>query len=280
MSGKKLFAFSLILLLLTSASLTAFAHSGRTDSSGGHYDDGDYHYHHGYPAHDHYDMDGDGVRDCPYRFDDKTGSNSGTSKGGNDVTSTTDKEVADVPTWVYWIFALQFIIVLALFIIIRAKKQDIEDLKHSHEIEIEQIKQSCDKQLTERKATKEELQKLNSRVYDAKKEYEELCRKRIFEEIELEKAKKIRSRIKNAPLDISFTENGMPIYWKYNPKKPYGDYTVFANRKTGIYHADYFCAPYFAVEDHIFNVVEQMRPCKKCAEGFYGFTAVPEWFNR
>lgn len=32
-----------------------FAHSGRTDSSGGHYNHstGEYHYHHGYPAHQH-----------------------------------------------------------------------------------------------------------------------------------------------------------------------------------------------------------------------------------
>ncbi len=43
----------------------AFAHSGRTDSSGGHRDifAGEYHYHHGYSAHQH----SDGV--CPYEDD-------------------------------------------------------------------------------------------------------------------------------------------------------------------------------------------------------------------
>ncbi len=48
----------------------AFAHPGRTDSNGGHYvtATGEYHYHHGYPAHDHYDIDGDGVLDCPYTY--------------------------------------------------------------------------------------------------------------------------------------------------------------------------------------------------------------------
>lgn len=58
-------------LLLSPAS----AHSGGTDSKGGHYDHstGDYHYHHGHPAHDH---DG-GV--CPYDFDDQTGKKSGSS---------------------------------------------------------------------------------------------------------------------------------------------------------------------------------------------------------
>ena len=60
----------------------ALAHPGGTDSSGGHtdHDSGEYHYHHGYPAHDHYDMDGDGTVDCPYRFDNKTGSSSNETK--------------------------------------------------------------------------------------------------------------------------------------------------------------------------------------------------------
>ena len=53
---KKIFA------LFTLVSLLAFAHPGRTDANGGHYDrkNGTYHYHHGYPAHDH----PNGV--CPY----------------------------------------------------------------------------------------------------------------------------------------------------------------------------------------------------------------------
>ena len=60
----------------------ALAHPGGTDYSGGHtdHDSGEYHYHHGYPAHDHYDMDGDGTVDCPYKFDDKTGSSSNETK--------------------------------------------------------------------------------------------------------------------------------------------------------------------------------------------------------
>lgn len=53
---------TLLLLMVTSFSLTVAAHSGRTDSKGGHYDSstGDYHYHHGYPAHQH--INGK----CPY----------------------------------------------------------------------------------------------------------------------------------------------------------------------------------------------------------------------
>ena len=46
---KKLFTLFIL------ASLLAFSHPGRTDANGGHHDrkNGGYHYHHGYPAHDH-----------------------------------------------------------------------------------------------------------------------------------------------------------------------------------------------------------------------------------
>lgn len=52
-------------LLFAVLSVTCFAHSGRTDANGGHWDNsaGEYHYHHGHPAHDH----PGGV--CPYSAD-------------------------------------------------------------------------------------------------------------------------------------------------------------------------------------------------------------------
>ena len=68
----KKIVFSLLVLL---AVMTAVcAHSGRTDSAGGHmnHSSGEYHYHHGYDDHQHYDMNGDGVSDCPYKFKDST----------------------------------------------------------------------------------------------------------------------------------------------------------------------------------------------------------------
>ena len=56
---KRLACIGIIVLLVISLSLTSFAHSGRTDSSGGHKDNknasglGSYHYHHGYGPHLH-----------------------------------------------------------------------------------------------------------------------------------------------------------------------------------------------------------------------------------
>lgn len=79
----------LVLLLILSAAPSALAHPGRTDANGGHTDHstGEYHYHHGYPAHQHYDIDGDGKPDCPYDFKDNTRSSS--SSGSTGVTSRT-----------------------------------------------------------------------------------------------------------------------------------------------------------------------------------------------
>lgn len=67
----------LITILLLSLTVPAYAHPGRTDANGGHYNrsTGEYHYHHGHPEHQH----PNGV--CPYDFDDRTGYNSGTSSG-------------------------------------------------------------------------------------------------------------------------------------------------------------------------------------------------------
>jgi hypothetical protein len=57
--------------------ITISAHSGKTDANGGHYNTstGEYHYLHGYSAHQHDDIDGDGIVDCPFDFDDKTDHN-------------------------------------------------------------------------------------------------------------------------------------------------------------------------------------------------------------
>ena len=76
-------AVVLVFLLTVAVS----AHGGRTDSQGGHYDRsmGEYHFHHGYPAHQHEN----GV--CPYEFDDRTGEDSGGSgRGGTNTDTTTE----------------------------------------------------------------------------------------------------------------------------------------------------------------------------------------------
>ena len=81
----------LILFLIIPSS----AHKGKTDSYGGHWDysAGEYHYHHGYPAHQH--IDGT----CPYDFDDQTNSASGSfsnDTSGNNEVKKDRKKVRDM----------------------------------------------------------------------------------------------------------------------------------------------------------------------------------------
>ena len=86
MGGSKLIKIiagcTLCLFLLT---ICTYAHSGKTDYAGGHYNNstGEYHYHHGYSAHSHYDMDGDGDIDCPYEFNDKTNHNNSSNNSNS-----------------------------------------------------------------------------------------------------------------------------------------------------------------------------------------------------
>ena len=98
------------------------------------------------------------------------------------------------------------------------------------------------------------------------------------------KSEEIQDSTRNAqteevPNNITFAEDGMPIFWKKSDDKPYGDYTVFYNSKSGIYHVDRFCSLYSSKKEHRFNVIERGTPCKKCAKGFFDFTEVPLWFK-
>jgi hypothetical protein len=64
-----------------------YAHPGKTDSGGGHYNKstGEYHYHHGYPAHSVCGIN------CPYNNIDATNHNSSNSSGSNSSKSKNSK---------------------------------------------------------------------------------------------------------------------------------------------------------------------------------------------
>ena len=71
--------------------IVAFAHGGRTDSAGGHTDSdtGEYHYHHGYSAHQHPNGE------CPYDFDDRADRSS--SNYSSNKTYNSPKITNDLP---------------------------------------------------------------------------------------------------------------------------------------------------------------------------------------
>lgn len=87
---KKVFKISLILMsiviIILGSCVAVFAHPGKTDSNGGHFDrsTGEYHYHHGYPAHQHKNGT------CPYDFDNNEKSTE-SHNYGYDYESIRDK---------------------------------------------------------------------------------------------------------------------------------------------------------------------------------------------
>ena len=281
----------LILIIPQLLVLTVYAHPGRTDYKGGHTDHstGEYHYHHGYSAHSHEDLDGDGVLDCPYDFVDKTAHSSGSSnqsnsnyqksKTNNNFNSNTIKEESQVPQWVYWVFGGLSLTIICLLLSIKSKNTIMEEMKNAHKIELDSVKRSCAKQISDKNASIEELNSLRDNITAAKAEVDYLKKKIECKNAEIMRIRQLRCWAKNAPLDISFTKKGMPVYWKSNVYKPFGDYTVFVSAKGDLYHVDPICAGHTANKMHIFEVIEKLRPCKKCAKGFYTFSTVPDWYT-
>jgi len=138
---KKPFILCLLIFIAFSLPRSVLAHSGKTDSSGGHYDHGtgEYHYHHGYSAHDHWDMDDDGDIDCPYNFDDQTNHNSGltsngnssVSSGKNNASTTEQTEESIVPEFMYWIIGFLVVVIIVMYCIIRGKNETIASNERS-----------------------------------------------------------------------------------------------------------------------------------------------------
>ena len=89
MKNKCIVILILSFALCSALVILSFAHPGKTDEYGGHYDyeAGEYHYHHGYPAHQH----PDGV--CPYNFDDQTDHSSGSSSYSNNEYKEYERQI-------------------------------------------------------------------------------------------------------------------------------------------------------------------------------------------
>lgn len=115
---KKILFIIISVLLLTALSFTTFAHSGRTDSKGGHRDNinGGYHYHHGYPAHQHTDGE------CPYTESNPTA----TKNEPGIVTKILGCTLGSL--FIGYIFACIPTSVISLILIIFFKHNNNEDL--------------------------------------------------------------------------------------------------------------------------------------------------------
>lgn len=307
--------FSLLLVLLLCSlyiSTPVFAHPGGTDSNGGHHNrsTGEYHYHHGYSAHQHKDMDGDGYLDCPYEFDDNTKYSSSSQhkidlivptfpefeeptypeiyiKSSKTSTSNekTNKDSKDDSDSMFLISVCEFFAIISLVVFCISQNDKIQKMDRHHNYVKEHMEKDFEKKSEKILQGIKSLSVLEERITSSQKTLDDISAKIAIEEQNLfsiiEEKENTRlniSRMRSAPLDISFAKDGYPIWWDMSNKKKYGDYTVFYNSKAKVFHTDYSCAPFFATETHLFKVLPEGRPCKKCAKKFEGYT-IPYWFT-
>lgn len=307
---KKICIATLILACFLLSATLISAHPGRTDEDGGHYVDGtsEYHYHHGYPAHDHYDMDGDGDKDCPYNFDDKTGWNSGnstTTKSNGSYSSSyttpaTPESPNSTPVWPFVMSGFFFLVMIGLVIANNATQKTIERqknesqeeiaslrktyresidrLEEAHEEKLRKTKEFYLSLIKQKKASEEELAAARKEVASAGKKLSEIQTQIHCGKQEIYRLRLLRRRMESAPEDVQIPEDGMPVWWKKDSDRPYGDYTVYVSRDTKVFHVNRLCATYGATRTHVFHAMAYARPCKKCAENFFDFKEVPEWY--
>ena len=286
--------FFLLLCVVCFIPVAASAHSGRTDGSGGHWNrsTGEYHYHHGYSAHDHYDMDGDGIADCPYDFKDNA------KVYNNEIDPKSNGRFS--MGWTQFVIIIETLIIVWLSVACIDKKRYISKLRDMYFYEVEEIKNDYEKRSKASQCTKEEIICLENKLKNYTEDYNHLKedantartellyakRQTEIERFNLQSIQREKEsvlldlyRIRNAPLDISFAEDGYPIYWETQSDKPYGDFTVYDNEKANVFHVDRFCAPYYAHQNHLFNVLPNSRPCRKCARRYEKFK-IPEWYTK
>ena len=195
---KKTLAALIGMVMLFLIPIHANAHPGSTDGRGGHYDrsTGEYHYHHGFSAHNHYDMDGDGIDDCPYNFVDKTDTSNRGSNSSEDTDSGINysrpsmqpsetkeieendskkvvaiKEKKKMPPWGYWVIGILVLIAAVQHWLIRSLSSDIDShinsihsiSKEKQEIEAD-FKKFQEESTKDRKTLEDQLHKSEVRA--------------------------------------------------------------------------------------------------------------------
>lgn len=301
------------MLFLPSFVFTVSAHPGKTDSQGGHYDwsTGEYHYHHGYSAHDHYDMDGDGIVDCPYNFNDRTGYSSSSNysstsdndgyltsvssynEGYNDGYDTGYEDgYADGDESGYeeghssgYEEGFQqasdkkvprwmlFLSLAILGILILVNRSLRSDIK---ELKKNQVKATED--LGEKENT---IKKLTEEVEVAKRAVDNAQKKMRAVQTKADAMIKASNLpIINVPDGVFFSEDGIPICGESTAQKPYGDYTAFISERGKVYHLEPNCGKLQSLQTiHLFEVLEKRQPCARCGLKSGIPVKVPKWYK-
>lgn len=250
---RRILSICIALLSIFLLSSVAFAHPGKTDEDGGHYDysTGEYHYHHGYPAHQHTGGQ------CPYEFDDRTGWNSGVSgsqsasgdrTGRDSGVSDFKSEAHEKSSSPFRVFVVVLAALCAFVFVVRTSAR----IRHRRE---EKAKRE---QLTR------DVKKLSTKLTDLKRRRNALRSQLISSELQP------ISHLVDIPPWSFIGNDGLPHY--ANPSEPGLDiYQFTLNTSTGVYHRP-SCR--YAKYSYTTNYVEMLRyqsrhaktlrPCSIC----------------
>lgn len=275
----------LVLALVAALIMPASAHPGRTDSNGGHWNrsTGEYHYHHGYPEHQHYNGE------CPYDFDDKTGQSSGSSSGGGGGGSYVKPKPTPTPTpkptpkptptptpepsfWqknrtsISAAFGIGAAITsLWLVYITISIYKDVKKRKLQEEL---RAKREAARLLEEqREAELQERIRIAKAQEEARRFEEE--RTKVIELYGGEKALEAAG----VPDHITFDSEGRPIVKGQQGWGP--AFTVYITSGGKSFHITKGCSGAH-IEAHVFDVSGRV-PCQRCAKG-YKLPSKPKWY--
>lgn len=276
---KKIFCF-FILLIVIFLSFSASAHSGKTDSDGGHWDNntGEYHYHHGYPAHQHTNGE------CPYDFKDnikhteKSNYNYNYSYTTTTATTTANKSSssdADISETIYLICAVSVFLSFALveFFLLVKNKEKYQKEKNRLSHEKEEIKRKGEKEAAELHSCIDELTNKLSDSESEKEKYKSLYQKYLklsenYSDIITQSFnfKNIHDILPLIPENTSFLYE-KNTYLPRNTKKPgkYGSYTVYRSRNGCVYHFLQGCSGAHNELNYINIKNYDFMFCKKCS---------------
>lgn len=264
MRRAQLAIFSVILIL--SLVVAASAHPGRTDANGGHHVSatGEYHYHHGYPPHQHTN----GI--CPYDYVDNEEHNSTsqttTNRGAISESESVQKEEinvgkadADKVDWKIWA-ALVILSVsdFVFFKLWRYEKKQSAVTKEQCAAEIMAAKKRYD---IERATV--ELEKINERK--RKKDF----RIKRIELIEKYNGKSARELFL-IPRGLELDESNIPRIRGGGPGS-----LIVAVSPTGVKYHRIGCNPNANKYVHLSTVWKSKEPCSKCDPPRASF----EWYE-
>ena len=268
---------AIVILLSGIIAIPTSAHSGRTDSKGGHWDrsSGEYHFHHGYGPHDHYDMDGDGDDDCPYEFDSRVIGITSTSQAYDKGYAAGEKSGYDEG----YEYGRE-----------RGYKDGKKDAEDAAKIE---IKKAADDASLEAYFASALLGIpavvfLTHHRFEAQRMREEKTYQaeiqRLKQELNLEKNKNVLQQTapgfsvpSDLPHDVVLNLSCTPIKGRSSKDRPFGEYTVYTTANGKKYHYKYKCCN-ATNPVHLFKIPYGLTACSNCVPQHIRNNRSPSWY--